>query len=194
MKLSTYFLSILLLLTFGSQAHAEWLLDGENSHLSFGSVKKNTIGESNHFATIDSRISDGGEISLTVDLASVETWVDIRNERIRKFLFQTGMYPVATLSGQIDLGQFQDMEIGASQLLETSLVLELHGQRKNVECELVVTRLGDNRVMVVPHELIFLDAEDFDLLSGLQKLQELAGLPSISTAVPLSFYLTYTKE
>ena len=194
MKFTTFFASIFLLFSLAAPAQAEWLLEGENSHLSFGSIKKNTIGESNHFASINSRISDNGEISLTIDLSSVETWVDIRNERMREFLFQTGMYPVATLNGQIDLGQFEDMEIGASQLIETSLVLELHGQRKNIECELVVTRLGDSRVMIVPHELIFLDAEDFDLLSGLQKLQELAGLPSISTAVPLSFYLTYKKE
>ncbi|WP_417320376.1 YceI family protein [Emcibacter sp.] len=194
MKLPKILTSLVLLFVLTGPARADWLLDKDNSHLSFGSIKNNTIGESNHFGAIDSRISDEGEISLTLDLASVETWVDIRNERIGEFLFQTGMYPVATLSGQIDLDQFEDLAVGENQLIETSLVLDLHGQRKNVECELLVTRLGENRVMIVPHELIFLDAEDFDLLSGLQKLQELAGLPSISTAVPLSFYLTYSKE
>ncbi|WP_321396559.1 YceI family protein [Emcibacter sp.] len=194
MKFSTLLTSVVLLFSLTGPAQADWLLEEDNSHLSFGSIKKNTIGESNHFATVNSRISEAGEISLTIDLSSVETWVDIRNERIREFLFHTGMYPVATLAGQIDLAQFEELEIGENQLIETSLVLELHGQKKNVECELLVTRLGENRAMIVPHELIFLDAEDFDLLSGLKKLQELAGLPSISTAVPLSFYLTYVKE
>ncbi|WP_138378772.1 YceI family protein [Luteithermobacter gelatinilyticus] len=194
-KFPLFFIFCLLFVVLtASLARADWVLEAENSHLSFGSIKKNTIGEVNHFTNIDSRISTNGTITLTIDLSSVETWIDIRNDRIRKYLWQTDRFPLATLRGTIDLAEFEKLAPGESLVIDTTFTLSLHGTERAIESELRVVRLAKDRVMVLPHELIFLDAENFGLLSGLLKLQELAGLPSISTAVPISFYLTYQKD
>lgn len=179
-------------LTLGA-AQADWTLDPEKSQLSYASIKKGSIGENNHFQKLDGRITDAGEITLLIDLASVETWIDIRNSRMKEFFFQTIDFPAATLSGQIDMTKFNDLKIGGQQTFDLSFKFDLHGQSQTIEAELVILRLTETTVVVLPSEFIFLDAEQFNLLAGLKKLQELAKLPSISSVVPINFHLTFTK-
>ena len=65
---------------FGAAA-GDWTLDGEASKLAFGSVKKDAVGESHHFSGLSGGVADG-IATISVDLASLETWIDIRNERM----------------------------------------------------------------------------------------------------------------
>ena len=178
------------LLTIGA-AHADWTLDMENSGLSYGSIKKNSIGESNHFKSMEGRITDKGDITLLIDLASVETWVDIRNDRMKEFFFKTAEFPVAKLRGQVDMGKFKNLEIGRQQSFEVAFDFNLHGLSQTIEAELVMMKLTEKTVVIVPDGIIFLDVENFNLLPGLKKLQNLAKLPSISSSVPINFHLTF---
>ncbi len=180
------------LLTIGV-ATADWTLDMENSSLSYGSIKKNTIGESNHFQNLDGQITDKGEITLLIDLGSVETWVDIRNARMKEFFFQTGEFPVARLQGQVDMDKFNELKVGGQLSADLALDFDLHGQEQTIEAELVILRLTADTVVVIPNDIIFLDVEKFDLLPGLKKLQELAKLSSISSTVPITFHLTFNR-
>ncbi len=184
------------LLTTGlviNTAKADWILDMENSGLSFGSIKKNSIGESNSFQHLDGRITAEGDITLLIDLASVETWVDIRNARMKEFLFEIQKFPVARLRGQIDMAKFEKLGIGEQQSVEASFDLDLHGFQQTFDAQLVVLRLSDKSVVVIPDDIIFLDVEKFNLLPGLKKLKELAKLPSISSSVPIIFHLSFNQ-
>ncbi len=184
------------LLTMGlaiNTAKADWILDMENSSLSFGSIKKNSIGESNSFQHLDGRITAEGDITLLIDLASVETWVDIRNARMKEFFFETGKFPMGELRGRIDMANFEKLEIGGQQSVEVSFDLDLHGFQQTFDAQLVVLRSSEKTVVVIPGDIIFLDAEKFNLLPGLEKLKKLAKLPSISSSVPISFYLTFNQ-
>ncbi|PCJ44199.1 MAG: hypothetical protein COA81_02395 [Alphaproteobacteria bacterium] len=174
-------------------AHADWVLDQEKSNLSYGSIKKNSIGESNHFQHLEGRITAGGDITLLIDLSSVETWVDIRNARMKEFLFQVTDFPVASLKGQIDMAKFKKLEVGRQMSIDVAFDFDLHGQTQVIESEITVLRLSEKTVVVVPDGIIFLDAEKFNLLSGLKKLKELAKLPSISSAIPVVFHLTFNQ-
>ncbi|VAW05918.1 hypothetical protein MNBD_ALPHA01-1209 [hydrothermal vent metagenome] len=174
-------------------ARADWILDMENSSLSYGSIKKNSVGESNSFRRLDGRITDQGDITLLIDLASVETWVDIRNARMKEFFFETNEFPTAELRGRIDMAKFEKLRIGGQQAVEVSFDLDLHGFQQTFDAQLVVLRSGEKTVVVIPGDIIFLDAEKFNLLPGLEKLKKLAKLPSISSSVPISFYLTFNQ-
>lgn len=174
-----------------ASARADWLLDGEKSGLSYGSIKKNAIGENNNFRDLEGEITDKGDITLVIDLSSVETWVDIRNDRIKEFLFQTADFPVATLRGQVSMEKFKDLKVGGQMFFDTSFDLDLHGQMQTLDTELIILRLSEKTIVVIPSEFIFLDAEKFNLLTGLKTLQNLAKLPSISSAVPITFHLTF---
>lgn len=174
-------------------ARADWVLDMENSGLSYGSIKKNSVGESNHFESMEGRITDAGNITLAIDLSSVETWADIRNERMGEFFFQTKIFPMATLSGQVDMAQFKALKVGDQMASDVTFVLDLHGQQQALDAELIIMRLSETRVVVIPSEIMFLYADKFNLIAGLKKLQELVKLPSITPVVPLTFRLTFNQ-
>lgn len=186
-------LGLSIFLLTGGLARADWILDMENSQLSYASIKKDSIGENNHFQSMDGRITDKGEITLLIDLASVETWIDIRNARMKEFFFQTSAFPVATLRGQVDMNKFNGLTVGEQRSFDVAFDFDLHGQGQTIEAELVILRLSENTVVVISNEFIFLDAEKFNLLSGLKKLQQLAKLPSISSSVPIVFHLTFNR-
>jgi len=129
-------------------AWADWILDMEHSGLSYGSIKKNAVGEINHFQSMEGRITEGGDISLNIDLSSVETWADIRNERMGKFLFMIEKHPMATLSGKVDMIGFKDLKVGDQMESDVTFTLNLHGIKQSLDAELIILRLSDSRVMV----------------------------------------------
>lgn len=175
-------------------ARAEWTLDPQASHLSFASIKAGDIGEVNHFTSLEGAISDRGAATVTVDLASVETWIDIRNERMRDFLFKVDKFPVATISAELDLNALGNLAVGATTELDLPVTLALNGESSGVDTSVTVARLGEDRVMVVSREIVMIDASIYGYEEGIEKLKELAGLPSISAAVPVSFVLVFARD
>ena len=178
---------------YSSTALAEWALDADNSNISYGTIKNGSIGESNTFGTISGTISDNGHINIDIDLASVSTQLELRDERMRDIVFKVAENATAKLTGDMSLQAHNDQEIGTSRVIEATIGLELVGEKIDHDVMLVVTRLGENKVMVTPHGVMFVDAYDYELLEAIDTLRELAGLETIETVVPMSFYLTFTK-
>lgn len=173
-------------------AAADWTLNGELSGLSFGSVKKGDVGEVHHFTALKGSVTEAGDVTITVNLESVETWLDIRNERLREFLFETAKFPLATITAKLPAdNKLRDTPAGTITTLTVPVTLSLHGKSATFATDLVVARISANRVLVMPGELIMLDANVFDMAKGIQKLMELAELPSISAAVPVTFHLVF---
>lgn len=174
-----------------------WTLDAESSSLSFASIKKGDVGEVHHFTKLAGSISNDGAATVSIDLASVETWADIRNERMRDFLFEVAKFPQATVTVTFDAAAQQTLKglkPGAVTTVAAPLMLALHGQTQKIDAELTVARLSATRVLVTPREFVMLDARKFGLEDGLKKLMELAQLPSISAAVPVTFALVFTEN
>ncbi|WP_217352030.1 hypothetical protein [Ruegeria sp. HKCCA6837] len=65
-----------------------WTLDSDNSHLAYGTIKKNAVGEVNSFSKLSGHVTQDGHAEITIDLSSVETNIDIRNERMIEFVFR----------------------------------------------------------------------------------------------------------
>ena len=176
-----------------NSALADWTLDAGNSNLSYGTIKNGMIGESNTFKKISGSIDDSGHINIDIDLASVDTQLELRDERMRDIVFKVAGNPSAKLTGDMSLQAHNDQEVGTSRVIEATIGLELVGEKIDHDVMLVVTRLAENKVMVAPHGVIFIDADDYELLDALEELRVLAGLDTIETVVPMSFYLTFTK-
>lgn len=170
-----------------------WTLDPADSRLSFASVKAGNVGEGHRFSQMSGQVGPDGAFSLTIPLDSVETRIDVRNERIRTMLFETGTFPLATLKGAIDLAQFAALAPG--QRIETTLsgTLDLHGVQAPVEAAVVVTRLTPNRVAVDTVEPVLIEAGAYKLEGGLEQLREIAKLPAISPVVPVHADLVFTR-
>ena len=175
-------------------SHAGWSLDGDGSYLSFVSTKNSDVAEAHAFIGLRGSVSDDGAANLRVELASVHTLIDIRDQRMRDLLFEVGTFPVASFSTQIDLDALLAMAPGETQSLALVGELNLHGVSNAVRAEVAVVRIGDARFNVVTQKPMVVLAGSHALLDGIERLREIAGLRMISLAVPVSFSLQFVRD
>jgi polyisoprenoid-binding protein YceI len=182
--------SVGMLLAATTVSAANWQLDNDQSQLNFVSIKKGNVAEVHHFERLTGSLSENGTFTLDIDLESVNTNIEIRDQRMREFLFDVVDFPAASLTAQVEPGLVAELASGMSRTATIDAELSLHGQKQSLTIDVLVTKLSDNTLMLVSAEPLVLNVSDFDLVQGVEKLRELAGLPSISHAVPVSFYLT----
>ncbi|HHL19873.1 MAG TPA: YceI family protein [Thiothrix sp.] len=163
-----------------------WTLDSADSSLHFISIKKGDIAEVHHFKTLSGSIAEDGKASLVIDLASADTKVAVRDERMTNILFEAKKFTTATAS--IDLGT-GERPVGRTTVKVT---LDLHGVKKEVEAQVVVS-VSDKYVSVTTVAPVIISAADFGLDAGVEKLRELAKLDAVSKAVPVTFHLVFKK-
>lgn len=171
----------------------DWSLSGSESHFAFVTVKAGTVAEAHTFSDLSGFVHGDGTAEIEIPLATVETNIDVRNERMRDFLFETGTYPVATVTAQLDPAVFAGLSIGDSVTTPVSATLDLHGQTGEIETNLVVTRIGSDKVQVATATPIIVHADDYALGAGVEKLRELANLPAITPSVPVTFSIVLTR-
>jgi len=180
-------------LVFSSVASAQWSLDLDNSQLSFVTVKAEHIAEVHSFSRLEGRIDEAGNALISIDLTSVETGIAIRNERMQSMLFETGLYPQATVSAAINTDALSAIVVGEDMTLDTQLTLALHGGESVISAPLRVTRQADG-VRVTTLAPLIITAESVGLVAGVESLREIAGLPSISRAVPVTFSVKFVAD
>lgn len=181
-----------LAVTFSAQA--EWMLDKANSTLKFVSTKSNSVSEIHHFEGMTGTISDDGKATLVIDLASVETNIPIRNERMQTMLFNVADFAKATISTVVDMSELDNSDIGGIYSIINDVTVDLHGKQKTYAAKLTVMKLSEDKVVIVATEPLVVNAADFGLEEGIEKLREVAGLPAIATSVPLTFVLVYNQK
>jgi len=177
-------------LFFASPAWAEWSIVNADSRLSFVSVKAGTVAEVHHFSRLEGSLAADGSFSLTIPLASVETMIPIRNERMREMLFNVDQFPSAQLMAQLDMAALKALKPGEQLQLAAEATLSLHEKTMPLTIETVVAQLDRDTLLVTSLQPLVLNADNLGLGEGVDRLREVAGLPSISPAVPVSFRLT----
>ncbi|MBJ6610029.1 MAG: YceI family protein [Candidatus Thiothrix moscowensis] len=168
-------------------ALADWVLDNSKSALYFVSIKKDHVAETHTFKELSGRITSAGMGNLDINLTSVHTNVDIRDERIRDHLFETKTFAKASVT--VDLSK-SGVKPGIQPVTVT---LDLHGVKKEVQALVALTEVG-NSVQVATVAPILLNAADFDLAGGLTAMREIGAVESISNAVPVTFFLSFVKQ
>ncbi|MDP5052532.1 MAG: YceI family protein, partial [Congregibacter sp.] len=133
---------------------------------------------------------DTGAAQVALDLDSVETLVPIRNQRMRELLFETVRFPAAMLRAEVP-SSLSELPMGETRDTSIDVEVDLHGVKRSYIAEVLVTRLNDGALQVVISEPIVIKAADFGLEGGIDVLREVAGLTSISTAVPVSGQLVF---
>lgn len=170
----------------------DWKTVDSESSVAFGSIKKDTVGEVHHFSKVSGTVAEDGKLSLSIDLASLETNIDIRNERMAKHVFQEGA-ATATLTGEIDMSEINDLKVGETRIIEIEAVLSFVGVENDIDTNMLVARLGENRVLVSTADFIMLSTEDLEIDSGINTLMELAKLPGITRVTPVSARMVFEK-
>ena len=181
-------------LLISSNALAKWSLINDESTVNYISIKSSKVSELNHFNMLNGTLNDNGSLSIDIDLASVETNIPIRNERVKTILFETTSFTKANVLANLDLKKLNALNIGDTYTNPIKFKLSLHGVSKEITADIRVVKLTKDKLLAFSLTPIIIDAEQYNLAEGINKLRDIAKLPSISTTVPVSFSLIFDKK
>jgi len=170
---------------------AQWQLDSGDSGLSFVSIKNASVAETHSFGSLQGSISASGAIELSIDLGSVETGIEIRDQRMREVLFEVVKFPTATVTASVSPDILDAVTAGGAVTTELPVKLALHGMEKSLLITVRAVGQAGGKLHVFTPQPVLVNASDFNLAAGIVALQEIAGLSSISTAVPVTVNLVF---
>lgn len=185
--------SLILAACEAPQSDASWTLNPEQSGMTYITIKNGNLPEINTFRSLSGTVSSDGKAEFTIDLNSVDTNNETRDGRMTSILFKTDEFPNATVSANIDMLPYETLETGDSYTELLKMSLDLSGVIWEHEVYVLVTRLGENKVVVTNKAPLLLDAADFGYNEGLAALQKLAGLNAITPVVPVTVSLVYER-
>jgi len=171
-----------------------WRLVEDASSLTFVTIKKSAIAEVNYFSAINGRIEKDGHVQIDIPLTSVESYIPIRNTRLRSLLFDVKRFPKAVISTRISMNNIKDLDAGKSLALTLKFKLDLHGNDKVLKADVIVVKLANGNLLVMSVNPVIVRAADFGLTAGIEKLREIAGLDRIATSVPVSVMFQFKPD
>ena len=186
------FISCAALLMMAQATLADWRLTSA-SKVGYISIKNNAIAEHNVFSGVTGSLSKKGQLKINIDLSTVETQVDIRNQRMRELFFEVTQYPQAVVTAELDAQELAQVDSGAPLEIVKPFTLSLHGIEVTAEAHLRVVAVG-GRAWVSTVRPILISAADFGLEGGVAALQKIAGLQAIAAVVPVSVDLKFVKK
>jgi len=173
---------------------ADWSIDNAQSTVNFVSVKKTHVMEAHHFNTLTGTLSEEGQFSLSIDLKSVDTGISIRDQRMKEHFFEQNKFANATVSATISPSILAQLKVNQTTSMSLTGQLDLHGNKQPIALLMSVTKLSNSDLVVASQKPVIIQASNFGLVKGIDTLRQLAGLPSISTTVPVSFVLRLNQE
>ena len=172
---------------------SEWSLLLPQSSIKFQSVKNGTKVETSSFATFSGEMDSEGGVTVRVELDSVDTKVDLRNVRMRFLFFETYRFATATVTTGMDAGVLGALEEQRRLQVPLEFELDLHGVKRTLTAETVLTMFTDDQVAISTSSPINIAAADFNLMDGITKLQDAADVEIVPSG-SVSFDLTFKKQ
>lgn len=174
-------------------AQANWQLDNQQSSLKFVTVKNDVVAETHSLKKLTGQLNDDGSFTVNVDVASLDTLIPIRNERMLEHLFKAKQFAAITASGKIDAGKLAGLATGASLVETLPLQLTITGITQTVNAAVKIVKLSDKQVLAFTEAPVLVKAADFKLDNGVKTLQDIAKLNRIELVVPVTFQVTFSK-
>lgn len=167
----------------------EWTIDNDASHLHFVSVKNNQIGEVSTFETLKGHLSGNGQFALEILLDSVNTGIEIRDQRMKDHLFDSKKNIAFIVNGSFDLSKIEGQEVGASSQHQLDAAIQLGNETVDIQAPVIIQKLADDQLRVTSVSPVIIATSSLKLDNGVDKLKSLAGLRSINRVVPVTFDL-----
>lgn len=176
---------------------ADWQLDAEQSSLQFISSKlvqgsHATIFEINQFDRFSGGI-DQQQTWLTVETASVNTKVPIRDERIREHVFKSDRYPQAKVQAAINAAAVEKIKPGGMHTQDVKGTLTLLNQTHPVSARVNMIRLDADTLVLQTQTPALLNTRQYQMQEGFLKLKELVNLFHIPMTILVDFRLVFQR-
>lgn len=173
-------------------SHAAWRVDSGQSTFSFTTAKAARPGaaaleEVQTFRQVDGAVGDDGKLVFDVDLASVETNIGLRNERLKDMLFKVADHPKAVFTGTVDMRRMQALRAGSSADIDVSGALAISGETRPLTASLRVVKLADGALIVGTRVPIVVNLKDYGLQDEVEALRTLMNLDVLASPAPVSF-------
>lgn len=165
-----------------------WILMPETSSISFVSTKKGNIGEAHYFQTFSGGI-DNEKATVSIDPASIQSGVEIRDSRMKEHLFKTRLYPTIEISASSE--ELNSLKIDTPVSMTVSATLSLHNVSNEITLDMLVTKHSNAMLSIVSQKPVIIRAEDYGMSEGVLKLANLVGDIPITQAVPTFFSLNF---
>lgn len=175
-----------------------WQINLPASSLTFNTTKSGAAGvggitETMRFKSFSGGMDSKGRLQLNIDLASIDSGISIRDERMQTLFWNVVSQPRVTFSATLKKDDLQKINAGKESVtVAVEGLLSMAGQTKPVKTELQVTPVH-NKLMVSTRQAIVINANDFGLNAGAEALRAIAGLSFVSTSAPVSFQLELTQ-
>ena len=186
-------LALVVVAALSFSAAADWSVNSAQSSLNFVSVKNDVVAETHSFKDLTGKLTEAGEFSVAIPVATIDTIIPIRNERILEHVLAAKQYATINAKGKVDSKVLTGLKTGDSIVVDQALELTLLTKTQSLMAKVKVTKVSDSQLVVTTVAPIMLDVNKFELNAGVEKLRELAGLKAISPMVPTTFSLVLTK-
>ena len=179
---------------FSSTVFAGWTLDGNNSSLFYVTSKAAALSELNSFANLVGVIRDDGRARVNIGLGSVDTAIDIRDERMRDIVFQVENNQRSNINMQTNIALLNTLDAGESIRATYDAVIELIGEEQTLPVNVVITGLENGGLLVTLATPLIVNVALFGLADEIEQLREIAGLPSINNNIVVDFTLQFDAD
>ncbi|MRI34711.1 hypothetical protein EOPP23_17145 [Endozoicomonas sp. OPT23] len=185
---------LLLLSTFTVlNVQAAWILDNERSKFYFTFTKNTHLATTATFEQLKGSISDKGTAMLYIDLASLESGIVKRDNRLRELFFRVADFPMAEVSVRLSKRIEKKIITGETVLIKSSAKVKLNGKQVRMRPELSVYQHENGDIEVSSIQPVLLNATTFDYDDQVQAMVDLAGVNNISKTVMINFRLYYQQ-
>jgi len=176
-------------------AQADWNLNNDQSSLFYLTTKNIDITELNTFDRLHGSINTDGSAEVKVDLVSVETFIPIRDERMREMFFHVDTFPTANVTMQVDANALAALNPGERMVFaEQDVELTLNGETQSYKLNLAVVGLVDGSLQISNLEPLVVETAHHDLTDEVEALRAIAGIDSITHNAPVNFNLVFDKN
>ncbi len=182
-----------------SASASAWQVDNAQSNINFVTTKAGQagvggIGEVQSFKRFSGGLDAQGKISFDIELASVDTGVEIRDERMRTMLFKVAASPKATFEAKLNADAMTALASTSSRDVDLDGTLTIAGQTKPVAAKLRVARLASGGMTVSTRAPIVINLNDYGLKAGVEALREVMGLAFLASTAPVTFSLVLNAK
>jgi polyisoprenoid-binding protein YceI len=193
MRINNLLLLFFAVVIYSMPSYANWQLSNQDSTLNFISTKNQHLSEGHQFLRLSGTLNKAGKLDVVVDLASVETGIPIRNQRMQEFLFEVKSTPQATITTQVP-DAILKMKSGETSSMTLQSVISIKGVSANYPVQVRITKTHDGSFVATSTQPILVQAHKHGLVSGIEKLQALASLSSIGFTVPVTFSVVFNQR
>lgn len=173
-------------------ASSSYEVDSDHSIVNFSVTKKQYIIEPATFEDVSGTIDKEGNVTINIDMNSVDSSNPIRDDRLIDMFFQAEFFPEAILSAKIKPSILNSKE--TIQKVKVNATLEFFEIKKDIVLEALVVKTG-SKVVVSSLKPIIVNAKMFNVpMENLNALSKVCGGITISDIVPVNFVITFQKK